>query len=228
MNKNLIRICIGSLLGTVLLTVLMTLLETTILLWVAYAWCVWAILVFAISLGFWSTSNKFNYILYSTYPLVAKSYLVITILVAIIFSSLSYYKIWIISWGWFCFIELIIFSIAIWITQAIDAGKDEILAVEKNIKNDTHNWKLVITNISTIYDKAQIDDKKIIIRILEAIKFADPIGHNEVINIEENIKEKISILNTLVEEKNSEEIKNICIEIEILLKERATKLITIK
>ena len=63
---------------------------------------------------------------------------------------------------------------------------------------------------------------------MEAIKFADPIGHNEVINIEENIKEKISILNTLVEEKNSEEIKNICIEIEILLKERATKLITIK
>ena len=63
---------------------------------------------------------------------------------------------------------------------------------------------------------------------MEAIKFADPIRHKEVINIEENIKEKISILNTLVEEKNSEEIKNICIEIEILLKERATKLITIK
>ena len=228
MNKNFSRIIIGTLLGAVLLTALMILLQTNTLLWVAYIWSIWALTVFAIALGFWATGSKLKYVLFSVYPKIVTSYLICTLLIALFFSVLSYAEFWTISWRWFCLIEFAVLAVTAWKLQALDAGTDKILAVEEKIKVNTVNWEMLLADISIVVDKTADADKKNVVRTMETIRFADPIGHSAVVEIEKSIKNKISELGIAVTASDSEKIHTLCTEIENLVKERSTKLMILK
>ena len=229
MNKNFVRISVGSLLGIVILTVLMLVLENpNTLLWFAYGWCVWALIVFAISLGFWSTGNKIRYVLYAAYPLVVKSYLFKTLLIAIIFGALSILDVWTIGWGWFCLIELVVMAHSVWRLQAMDTAKDEILTVEESVKISIVSWKMLVADITAIGDKVAEPDKKIVNHTVELMRYADPVEHDAVRQIVQDISEKISELKKAVESCETEKITDLCAVIDRLVKERADKLMIIK
>lgn len=228
MNKNFSRIIVGSLLGVAFLTVLMILLKTNALLWAGYIWSIWALVTFAIAMGFWATGSKLKYILYAAYPQIVSSYLIATVLITLFFCGLSYAGFWTIPWGWFCLIEFAVLAITVWKLQAVDTAKDEILVVEEKIKLNTVDWKMLIADISAVVDKTAGSDKKIVERAFEAIRFADSVTHSAVRGIEENIKNRILELDDLAESGNSEKIADNCAAIERLVKERATKLMLLK
>ena len=228
MNKNFNRIGAAALLGVGFLTILMMLLKTNALLWAAYVWSVFALVAFSLALGFWSTGSGLKYILFAAYPQVAVSYLITTVLIALLSGGLSCAGIWTIPWGWFCLIEFAVLVITVWKLLALDAAKDEILAVEEEITRNTVDWKMLIADISAVAGKTAAADKKVVERVFEAIRFADPVGHSAVIGIEENIKNKIFELDGMVDSGKSEEIADICAVIERLVKERANKLMFVK
>ena len=228
MNKNFSRIIVGTLLGVVFLTVLMVLLKTNALLWAGYVWSVWALVVFAVAMGFWATGSKLKYVLFAAYPQIVSSYLIATLLIALFFCGLSYAGLWTIAWGWFCLIEFGVLAITTWKLQAVGTAKDEILAVEEEVKLSTVDWKMLIADISAVFDKTAVADKKVVERAFKAIRFADPVTHSAVSGIEENIKNRIVELDGLSEAGKSEEIADACAAIERLVKERATKLMLLK
>lgn len=227
MNKNFFRIGVGTLLGIALLTVLMILLSRTPLLWAAYAWSVWALMMFAIGLGFWATGSKIKFILHAAYPLVLKSYLTATLLIAVIFSLLSF-GLWTIPWGWFCLIEFAVFAVAAWKLLAMDSGREAILTTEEAVKVNTVAWKMLVTDIAAITERAAAADQKPVSRTMESIRFADPTEHPAVAGIVNEIGGKIEELGRAVDSGDSEKIAELCAAIDRLVKARADKLMIVK
>jgi len=228
MNKNFTRIGVGALLGIALLTVLVILLEKTPLLWAAYVWSVWAVVMFAIGVGFWATGSKIKFVLNAAYPLVLRSYLIATLLIAVIFCGLAYAEVWTIKWGWFCLIEFAVLAVAAWKLQAMDSARDAILATEEAVKVNTVSWKMLVADISAIAGRAAAVDKKTVRRAMESIRFADPVEHPAAVGIAEQINGKVGELGAAVDAGESEKIAELCTAIERLVKERANKLMIVK
>ena len=227
MYKNFIRIVIGTLLSIGLLTGLMLLIDyPEPLLWVAYGWSVWALVVFMGSLGFAAAGKGTKYVLNAAYPLLLKIYLFVTLLLAVIFSLLSYFNIWTMPIGVFCLIEaavLIIFAIKL---LTMGAARDEILAVETAVKANTISWQMVVLDITDVAEKPSAPEA--VKRTMEAIRYADPVDHPAVTYIAENIKCKVAALGMAVDAGETEKITAVCTEIEQLVKERANKLLLVK
>ena len=228
MNKNIIRIIVAALLGITFFTVLLIILEKSPLLYSAYIWSVWTSVIFAVGMGYWACSRKNNYILHAAYPLLLKSYLLVSILIAVIFTVISYAEIWTIPWVGFCVIEFAIFAITAWKAQALNTGEEEIAAVGEQIKISTISWKMLVSDITAIAERTSGEDSKQVNRVMESIRFADPVEHVAVSSIVENINIKVSALGEAVDNKDSEKIKEICIVIERLVKERSSKLMIVK
>ena len=228
MKKNIIRIIVATLLGITFFTALLILLKKSPLIYSAYIWCVWALIVFAVGMGYWACSRKSNYILHAAYPLLLKSYLSVSILTAVIFAGISYAKIWTIPWGWFCLIEFAAFAIIAWKVQALNTGEDAITAVDEQVKVSTVSWKMLVADITAIAERTSGADRKQVNRVMESIRFADPVEHAAVSSIVESINVKISALGEAVDSKDSGKIQEICIIIERLVKERSTKLMIVK
>ena len=228
MNKNISRIIFGSLFGIVIFTILLILLEKTPLLWTAYAWCVFAIVAFACSMGYWAKSQKENYILHAAYPMVVWSYLIITILVAVFFAALEYAGIWAIKFGWICLIEFIILAISAWKLQALDVAREVIEEVDQQVKMSTITWKMIRVDLMNIAENMSSPDKKIVAKTAEIIRYSDPMEHPAVADIVAAISKKINDLKNAVNENNSGLIAALCSEIEQLEKERKNKLMILK
>lgn len=225
MNKHFTRIVVGALLGIALLTVPVILLDKMPLLWAAYACSVWAVAMFAIGMGFWATGSKIRFVLNAAYPLVLRSYLFVTLLIAVIFCGLAYTETWTIKWGWFCLIEFAVFAVTAWRLQAMDAGREAILATGDAVKVSTVSWKMLVAEISAIAGRS---DSNAVSRAAEAVRFADPVEHPAVAGIADRISGKVGELGAAVDAGESEKIAELCTAIERLVKERANKLMIVK
>ena len=228
MKKNFIRIIVGAWAGIAVFTALLILVEKNVLVYTAYIWSVFALIVFAVGIGYWATGRKTAYILHAAYPLLLKGYTFTAILAAVIFGGLSCLGIWTMPWGWFCLLEFVLLVFTAWKIQALDAGKDAIMAVEESVKVNTVSWKMLTVNINTVAGRAATDNKTDINRAMEAIRFADPMEHAAVAGITEKIDRKITELGAAVDSNESGQISEICAAIEQLVKERAAKLMIVK
>lgn len=227
MCKNFIRIAIGTLLGIGLLTGLVLLIDCPDpLLWVAYGWSVGALLVFMFSIGFAAAGKGTKYVLNAAYPLMLKSYLFVTLLMAVFFSLLSYFNIWTMPIGVFCLIEAAVLVFFTWRVLAMGAARDEILATEAAVKTNTISWKMVVLDITAVAEKNSAPEA--VKRTMEAIRYADPVEHPAVVYVAENIKSKVAALGMAVDAGETEKVSAICTEIEQLVKERANKLMIVR
>ena len=227
MNKNYLRIGIGTLLGIILLSVFIGLLkERTPLVWAAYGWSVGALVMFALSLGFWAAGTKTRFILHAAYPLLVKSYLATTLAVAAFFAIFEIFGIFSIKIGWFCLIELAVFSFFAWRILALDAGREAIMATEEEIKVKTVGWKMLVLDIAAVAERSA--GNKAVLRTAETMRFADPMEHPAVAPVAEAIGGKIAELGQAVDAGDAARIDSLCVEIERLVKERAAKLMVLK
>lgn len=229
MNKNFIRIGLGSLIVVVFLTGVMMLPEkTNSLMWSAYGCCIWALLVFSVAMGYWAAGNGIKYVLNAAYPLAVKSYLFIAILIAIVFGALSYAGAWTSPVGVFLLIEFAVFAVFAWRLLAMNAAKEAIMATEEAVKVNTVSWKVLTADVTAIADRAAAADKKAVTRIMETIRYADPMEHPAVAAVVEKINGKVAELGAAVDAGESEKISEICNALELLCKERANKLMIVK
>lgn len=228
MHKNFIRIIAGSVIGVAILTILLFLLRRTNLLITAYLWSVFAMIVFAISLGFWAKGVNIKYILNAAFPIMIKGYLAVTTAIAAIAVLLEICKITSMHCGWFSLIEFIVLAFFTWKILALDTGREVINNVEQNIKLQTVSWKIVAFELASVANRATVNDKDIIRKVADAARFADPMEHPGVNNEVNSIKELVAKLNEAVNSGNSTEIPALCTNIELLIKERAAKLLILK
>lgn len=226
MNKNFSRVVVGALLGIALLTVLVILLDKMPLLWAAYVWSVWAVVMFAIGVGFWATGSKIKFVLNAAYPLVLRSYLIASLLIAVIFCGLAYAGVWTIEWGWFCLIEFAILALAAWKLQAMESARDAIVTTEEAVKVASVGWKMLVLEIRAIADRAA--DRPAVIRAAEAVRYADPMEHPAVESIVETLRDRIADLDKAVTAGDAVRVEELCTTIERLVKKRADALLMLK
>ncbi len=227
MNKNFIRVLAGSALGIAFLTFLLILLERTALIYTAYAWSIFAVIAFTVSLGFWVAGSKIRYILHAAFPMVIAQYLVCTIglaAIAVILEMIGPS----LHCGWFSFIESAILIFFSWKIIALASGREAIVRTEQNIKLQTITWQTVTADLAAIAGRADAGDKAAIRQIADAARYADPTEHPGVNNEVDSIKNHIAALNEAVSTGNSAAIPAICSNIDRLIQERAAKLILLK
>ncbi len=226
--KNFSRIAIGALMAIVFLSILLSLVERTTLVWTAFAWSIWAIVVFAISMGFWATSNRNSYFLNAAFPMVVRGYMVTTLVIAFLFVFFEKIGAFSLKYGWFCLIEFGVLMIYAWRFQAMDVAREEINNVDNQVKVKTVNWKLIVADIMAIAEKSSAPDRALIFNIAELIRYADPMEHELVSDVVQKIRLQVNELDVAVAEKNSDKITEICRSLELLCNERTNKLLLFK
>ena len=225
----MIRIIVGAFIGIALFTVLLLLLENpSTLVKVAYGWCVFSLVIFAAGMVTWASGSKIKYVLSAAYPLVLSSYVITSLIIAFVFGLLSYDGIWTISWGWFCLIELLVLALATWKIQSMGAAEEAIMATENSVKVSTVSWKMLTADMIAIAERVGAADKNAVSRIAEAIRYADPVDHPAVDAVVEKITVKIAELGAAVDAGESEKIAEICTTLDLLVRERANKLLIVK
>ena len=228
MNKNIVRITVGAALGIVLIFILVFLLRSTLLIWIAFAWSVWALLAFSLALGFWAKGRQTRYVLNFAYPAVVSGYLSSILVVSAVFVILEQLYIFSIPYGWFCLIQLAVTAFFAWRLQAMDDGRQAILNVEKTVKCNSVNWKVMITEITAVAERSSAADRDRVSRAADAVRFADPMEHEAVASLTAEIYSCISALGNVVDAGESEKIAGYCDQIERKVKERANKLMILK
>ena len=228
MNKNIVRIIVGVSLGAVLVFILVFLLRSTPLLWVAFAWVMWALLAFALAMGFWARGRRTEYVLNAAYPGVVGGYLAATLAVSAVFAAIEQLHIFALPYGWFCLIQLAVMAVFAWRLQAMEVGRQAILARETAVKAGSANWKLAVLEISAVAERAAAADRPKVSHAADAVRFADPMEHEAVAQLAAKIGDRISSLGSAVDAGESEKIDELCTEIERLVKERAGKLLLLK
>lgn len=227
MNRNFVRIGIGTLLGIVLLSVLVGLLPTrTPLVWTAFGFSLAAILLFALTLGFWATGSKTGYILNAAFPLLAKGYLTATLAAAVLFVVLEQIGVFSLATGWFVLIEMALLAVFVWRILAMDAGREAILATEDAVKVKSVGWKMLVLEIKAVADRAA--DRPEVVRAAEAIRYADPMEHPAVEDIVNALRDRIAALDAAVTANDAARRTELCTEIERLVKKRADALMMLK
>ena len=227
MNRNFIRIGIGTLLGIAVLSVLVGLLpQRTPLVWTAFGWSVGALVMFALSLGFWATGSKTRYILNAAYPLLVWGWLFLTLAAAFGFVALECFGVFSVKVGWFVLIELAVLAIFAWRILSLDAGREAILATEDAVKVDTVGWKMLVLEMKSVADRAA--DLPAVVRAAEAVRCADPMEHPAVEGIVNTLRDRIAELDKAVTANDAARGEELCTEIERLVKKRADALLMLK
>ena len=194
MNKNQLRILLGSLIGIVLLTVLLFLLKATALVITAYIFGLLAIGIFAFSLWRFAGAADGLFVTRAAFPLLTFRYFVINLILSIIVVALEYFSVWQMKNGWFIFVHLFLMGIIGWKLLAADAGSDEIERVETEVKAKVAAWKSIGLEVNMLLSSADGERKKQISEIYDAIRYADPMSNENLSEIETEIKANIAEL----------------------------------
>ena len=228
MRKNFLRIIIGALFGIGILTFLLFLIERTPLIYAAYIWSIFALIVFAVSLGFWAAGNQTGYIVNAVFPMMIKNYLLVTAGIAVFAVLMQMCNIFSLSYVWFSLIEFIVLAFFAWKILAVDAARDAIITAEKRVKIQTVSWKMVVLDITAIAGRAAAADQEVVKRAADAVRYADPVEDDAVANEVNAVKDQIDALKAALESGKSAEIPQICTQIERLVQERGNKLMILK
>ena len=194
MNKNQLRILLGSLIGIVLLTVLLFLLKATALVITAYIFGLLAIGIFAFSLWRFAGAADGLFVTRAAFPLLTFRYFVINLILSIIVVALEYFSVWQMKNGWFIFVHLFLMGIIGWKLLAADAGSDKIERVETEVKAKVAAWKSIGLEVNMLLSSADGERKKQISEIYDAIRYADPMSNENLSEIETEIKANIAEL----------------------------------
>ena len=101
---------------------------------------------------------------------------------------------------------------------------DEVIGIDKRIKEQTMFIKSLSVEADTLIAKAKSDiAKKECKRIYEAIRYSDPMSNEALNGVERQINGKFSELSYAVDNGNDDEIKTFSAELLILIKERNLK-----
>ena len=118
-------------------------------------------------------------------------------------------------------INIVILGISIITLSGVNAGKKEIQRVEEKVKEKVFFIKDLQADIEIFENKIEnLETKKEINMLVETIRFSDPMTHSKLATIENQINIKAQ---TLMQEKDNNEIKKLCSEMQQLFAERNKK-----
>lgn len=224
MNNHQKRLIFGFAIAILVLTALFLQLTKTPLAITAYLFSLLTPIMFFGTLWLAASSTKNKYITNAAFPLQAYTYCVLNLFCGILLTALEQFGIWNIPVGWFCFIQIILLAFFAWRILAMESGQEVIEQVEKTVKSQTANWKLIRLEIETIKETAPEVCLKDIQSVIDAVRYADPMSCPEIEEMDQMIRLKLHLLERKLQEGKNEEIPAACAEICSQIKIRNTRL----
>jgi len=104
------------------------------------------------------------------------------------------------------------------------AGKEEIERSDENMKEKVFTSNQLQVDVECLMDKTTDNiSKKALKDLSETIRYSDPMSSPQLAAIENKIQSKVVILSEAVENKDTDSIKTLCIELQQLFAERNRK-----
>ena len=222
MNNHQKRLLIGFFIAVGVLTALFLLLEKTPLAITAYCFSLLAPAVFFGMLWQVASGNKGNYITNAAFPLCMYPYCLCNLAICGSFTLLDQF-LWSIPVGWFIFVHIVLIAFFAWRFLTLDAGREEIERIGKNVRLKTVNWKMIAADVESLKNAAPNIYHQDLQNVIDAIRYADPVSCEELANLDDEIKDNITMLEIKLRENKDDEIKMLCLKIQRQIKERNTK-----
>ncbi|MBR7131022.1 MAG: hypothetical protein IKC82_03405 [Lentisphaeria bacterium] len=223
MNNHQKRLLIAGGIAIGVLTALFILLDKTPVAITAYCFSLLAPAVICAMLWKVAAGSRKDYITNAAFPLQMYSYCIINLLINGIFVLLDQTGIWSIHAGWLVFIHILLIAFFAWRFLAMDAGQEEIRRVEKSIQIKRVNWKMIAADVAALKNDSPDPCRKDLQDVIDAINYADPVTCDELLTLDEQIKDNVSLLELKLREENPGEVSLICLKIQRQIKDRNTR-----
>ena len=223
MNNHQRRLLLGFVIAVLVLTALFLILTKTPLIITAYCFSLLAPIMFFGSLYLVTTSTKNQYITNAAFPLQAYSYAGLNISICVLIVLLANFEIWTMSVKWFALVHILLIAFFAWRVLAMDSGREKIEQVGRTAQQKVQNWKMIGAEVETLKNEAPESCRKALQDVIDAIRYADPMSSPDLEPLDEAIRENVRQMGTKLKEGKTEEVSDICIEIQKQVKDRSAR-----
>ena len=228
MNSQEKRIIAGVLVGIAIPTAIYLLLPKTAVVHFAYISLLLAAVVAGATLWRLSKGGKKDYLTNLAFPLSLKSYIALSALMAVVFSTLDVAGVWSIGWSYYAVLYLILLAVTAWRLLAIGAGQEKSQAVGEAVKAQTSGWKMLQADADSILLAAPAELKADITAVRDAIRFSDPMAKPEIAAQDAAIAKDLSELKALASAGKAAEAQSLCAKLQAAIKDRNNRLKMLK
>lgn len=228
MNSYQKRTIVAAVVAILVLTALLILIPKTPIVIAGYLFSVLGVVEFFGSLAYLANSTKKDYLVNTAFPYIARGYAIAAIAFSFLIVALDCFEIWTMPVGWFIFVQILFAAVLIVKFLMLDTGKELIENTGEKVAVKYSNWKLLLADVDAILAKTDSDSQKDVTAVRDAVKYADPMSNTVTDGLEQEIRNNITELAHLVEEKKTSEISTLCIKIQDQIKDRAKRLQVLK
>ena len=227
-NQHQKRIIAGVVVAFAIVSALYVPIQKSPVVHTAYASLLLGALIAGASLWQLSDASRHDYITALAFPLALKTYLTMTVAMAVAFVTLDLAGIWSISFPWYAALQIILLGFTGWKLLAIGSAADAIRQLDEHLQPNVTNWRLLQADAEAILRTAPSGIQRELSDMREAIKYADPMSRMEVLAQDREIEKCLGELRELLRIGRVEEAKSLCGRIADVVRDRANRLKILK
>jgi len=219
------RVVVGFVVWAAVVSALFIPLEgKTALLWSAWGALLLAGLLAACTVWKFTEERRNEYLTNWMFLAFLTPSLLVSVVVSLTIGALAYYGVWTMDLLWFWAVQVVLLG---WLAVRLllaGAAQEFILNDEAKVAQDTNGWKKLRLQAENILAEAPVASQNSLRKLVELIRYSDPVTILEVAQVEEGIAEKLSVLKYLLSEGDQAKIEAQCAQIETAVKERNARL----
>lgn len=235
-TANIERVGFGLLFYLIIISCFFFVVRPTLLFLSCYAFAVVGGIEFAVSLMI-IAEKKSKLPQDWVFPIIAKSYMISNLLTSIILVFLEFKFGIEIRLIWVFLIHTTLISIFSWQILALHAGKEHMEDVNKRANSNVEfcrqqNATLVSTKAKVNISAMSLADKNVAMRkiqkVIDAIRYSDPMTPEELLSLDNMISEKINSLIPALRNNSVTELESVCDELIVNIKNRNEQIKALK
>ncbi len=219
-NKNTIRILLATGLGVLLWTALYWVLPKAMVVHVGYGFGLLGMGMVAGTLLRVARSTKGNYIPHVAFPLVALRYGAGNLLLTGVVLGLVLVGKIAVPWVLFTLLHAAFLAWYLWKFLAMEAGREAILATGEKAEACCENWKSLCGEAEILVKTAPAQFQKEISQMRDAVRYADPVSHPSVAEVENRVRAALAGLKESLAKNEEASVSLRCQEIQAAVQER--------
>ena len=193
--------------------------------WSSYALTMVGFVAAALSLYFFTKSNKEHIDVFLTFPVIRRTvvYLIAQLVISTLFIVLDCCKVSV-PWAIAFILQIIMLVVYIVLVVTCFLSKEVITDNEAKIKQKTFTFKMLNADAQTLVELCNdAEAKKVFEKFAEEIRYSDPVSSEYLVPLENEIQSCIMNAKIALSEGNNEEALKICNRATLLLRERNMK-----
>ncbi|MBO4646705.1 MAG: hypothetical protein J5806_00945 [Lentisphaeria bacterium] len=228
MNSHMKRVLVGGLVAVLVLTALFILVPKTPLVIAGYCFGLLAVVELFGSLLLVAGGSRSAYVTNAAFPMVTYGYAISNLVFSVIIAAVEYFGLWSMPVGWFIFIHIIFAAVLIWRLLAMRSGQEIIEQTGEVVRKKVTNWKRIGAEVEALKGEAPEACRTSLQNVIDAIRYADPMTHPELEDLDAEIRGLVGRLAAELGESKADAAAGTCRELCRKIKARNTQMKMLK